>query len=45
MAEFDASGRVLNIDEKPVNPKSNYAVTGLYYYDEQVTDLAAGLRP
>jgi glucose-1-phosphate thymidylyltransferase len=42
---FDAGGRATSIEEKPKAPKSHYAVTGLYFYDEHVTDLAAGLRP
>ena len=45
VADFDAAGRVISIEEKPTNPKSNYAVTGLYFYDRQVCDLAAELKP
>ena len=45
VAEFDETGRVTRIEEKPVSPKSNYAVTGLYFYDDQVCDLAADLEP
>jgi glucose-1-phosphate thymidylyltransferase len=45
VAEFDASGRVIGLEEKPAQPKSNYAVTGLYFYDADVVDLASSLRP
>jgi glucose-1-phosphate thymidylyltransferase len=45
VAEFDAGGRVLGLEEKPARPRSNYAVTGLYFYDGEVADVAASLRP
>ena len=45
VAEFDASGRVMSLEEKPAHPKSRYAVTGLYFYDNEVIDIAAGLKP
>lgn len=43
--EFDASGAVVSLEEKPEKPRSNYAVVGLYFYDHRVTDIAAQLKP
>jgi glucose-1-phosphate thymidylyltransferase len=43
--DFDPSGKVLNIEEKPITPKSDYAVVGLYFYDANVCELAASIRP
>ncbi len=45
VAEFDASGKVVGLEEKPAQPKSSYAVTGLYFYDERASDFAASLAP
>jgi glucose-1-phosphate thymidylyltransferase len=45
VAEFDAEGRVVDIEEKPAKPRSNYAVTGLYFYDGNASDYAAALKP
>lgn len=45
VAEFNDAGKVISLEEKPLKPKSNYAVTGLYFYDNQVVDLAKNLQP
>ncbi len=45
VAEFDKKGKVIDLEEKPKNPRSNYAVTGLYFYDNQACDIAKNLAP
>jgi glucose-1-phosphate thymidylyltransferase len=45
VVEFDSEGRAVGLEEKPEKPRSRYAVTGLYFYDNQVIDIAAGLKP
>ena len=45
VAEFDSTNKVLSVEEKPKNPKSNYAVTGLYFYDKDVVTMAKSLKP
>ncbi|MES9962152.1 MAG: glucose-1-phosphate thymidylyltransferase RfbA, partial [Candidatus Sedimenticola sp. 20ELBAFRAG] len=45
VAEFDTAGRVISLEEKPVKPKSNYAVTGLYFYDSNVVHYAKSIKP
>ena len=45
VAEFDATGKVVGVEEKPKHPKSNFAITGLYFYDNQVVEFAKSLRP
>jgi glucose-1-phosphate thymidylyltransferase len=45
VVDFDASGRAVSLEEKPLNPRSNYAVPGLYFYDSDVVEIAANLKP